>query len=99
MLYLIISIILLIWLTLNTPDLANSQQFKDYVLTRSELYPLRFLQASVKSELRLKNRLAITSVQPGDRAFVDLRFYDGSKSSYFDAFTRNTPFMGKAIKR
>jgi hypothetical protein len=30
-------------------------------------------------------RLAITDVQPGMQAFVDLRIYDGQKSAWFDS--------------
>ena len=59
------------------PDLANTQQLEDYVLKRPELFPLRFPTArEAQRQIQQINRLAITSFGPGDRAYINLRFWN-----------------------
>ena len=66
-------------------DLAQSQQFEQYVLANPILFPLRFTARRALQEVRKMESLAITSVQPFVEAFVDFRIYDGRSSAWFDS--------------
>jgi len=67
-------------------DLAGAQQFKDFVQSQPSLLPLRFdtIRES-KSALRSLNKLAITEFAVGDIIYLNLRFYDGLKSAWYDS--------------
>jgi hypothetical protein len=66
-------------------DFIHSQQFDQYINEHPILFPLRFPAKTAPKEIAKIERLAITDVQPGMSAFVDLRIYDGDKSAWFDS--------------
>ena len=68
-------------------DLAETQQFESYVSAHPILYPLRFTAKVASRNIRDINSLVITEYQPGSKAFLDLRFYDGQKSTWFDSLS------------
>ena len=66
-------------------DLAQSQQFEQYILAHPILFPLRFTAKVANQKISNINSLVITEFQPGSDAFLDLRFYDGRSSTWFDS--------------
>ena len=68
-------------------DLAESQQFQQYVMDLPILFPLRFPAKRALQEVRNMEKLVITSVAPLSEAFLDLRIYDGRSSSWFDSLS------------
>ena len=62
-------------------DLAGSQQFQDYVNSIPYLFPLR--SSAMKSR--------ITSHAPGDKAFLDMRFFDDVDRQWFDTQVKPHP--------
>jgi len=66
-------------------DLAASEQFELYVNSIPYLFPLRYLAKDATKRVTAVDRLAITTVAPGDRAYLDLRFYDDRDRAWFDA--------------
>jgi len=65
-------------------DLADSQQFEEYINSIPYLFPLRYLANEAPKRISAVNRTVITSVSPGDEAYVNLRFYDGTDRVWFD---------------
>jgi len=66
-------------------DLAGSQQFDAYVHSKPVLFPLRFETAiEAKRHVAAIARLSITTVTIGDEAYLDLRFFDGLTSAWYD---------------
>ena len=65
-------------------DLADSQQFEEYINSIPYLFPLRYLADEAPKRISAVNRTVITSVSPGDEAYVNLRFYDGTDKAWFD---------------
>jgi hypothetical protein len=92
-------------------DIAATVQFQAFVLSRNELFPLRFQAAEVSHEIAKINKLTISSVSPGQIAYVSLRFYDGRTSGYYDSLNLPDPlkeyvvpftylhFVGKSQRR
>jgi len=71
-------------------DLASSQQFDTYVHSKPSLFPLRFETAiEAKRQVAAIARLSITTVTIGEKAYLDLRFFDGYSSAWYDS--RNLP--------
>jgi len=66
-------------------DLADSQQFDDFINSMPYLFPLRFLANEAPKRIISVNKTVITSVVPGDEAYMDLRFYDGKDRAWFDS--------------
>jgi hypothetical protein len=66
-------------------DLASSEQYRDYVHACPELFPLRFPSTEYPKEIAKVQRTSITAVSPGQLAYVNLRFYDGQTSTWFDS--------------
>jgi len=66
-------------------DFIYTTQFKDYITSIPSLYPLRFTRDKAIQNIRNINKLSITSVRPNMEAFVDIRIYDGTTSSWFDS--------------
>ena len=66
-------------------DLADSQQFDEYINSIPYLFPLRFLANEAPKRISAINKTVITSVAPGDEAYVDLRFYDSANRAWFDS--------------
>ena len=79
--------------------LAQSQQFEQFVWANPALFPLRFTAKQALQEVSKINKLAIADFQPGDKAFLDLRFYDGRTSSWFDSLElpRSTPTLPVSV--
>jgi hypothetical protein len=65
-------------------DLAASQQFELYVNSKPYLFPLRYLAKDAPRRVTAMDRLVITAVVPGDRAYLDLRFFDDRDRAWFD---------------
>jgi RNase H-like domain found in reverse transcriptase len=65
-------------------DLANTQQYEEFINDRSELFPLRFTAAQAKSRIAAMNKLAITTVAPGDVLYLSLRYFDGTDRMWYD---------------
>ena len=80
-------------------DLAQSQQFEQFVWANPALFPLRFTAKQALQEVSKINKLAIADFQPGDKAFLDLRYYDGRSSSWFDSLElpRSTPTLPVSV--
>ena len=68
-----------------TADLAQSVNFEQYVAEQPGLAPLLFSSVEAKRRATQARKLAITVLQPGDVIFLDLRYYDGSTSQWFDS--------------
>jgi hypothetical protein len=66
-------------------DLASSQQLQAYILSRAELFPLRFSATEAKLQISKMRKLAITQFAPGDKAYLYLRFFDGLNQAWYDA--------------
>lgn len=67
-------------------DLADSQQFDEFVNSISALYPLRFnTSAEAKSNISSLEKTSITTINIGDEVFLNLRYFDGKKTAWFDA--------------
>lgn len=62
-------------------DLADTEQFENFVLARPELFPLRYSAKIARAEIAALNKLAITEVSPGDKVYVDIRSYQGNGAS------------------
>ena len=56
-------------------DLFNSQQYADYCKSKPALFQLVFDERISKDSARRLNSENITEVKPGDKVFLDLRFY------------------------
>ena len=69
-----------------TRDLYDSATFDAYAASRPCLYPLRYETAElgIKSITSL-NKLAITDFNIGDKAYLNLRYFDGRKNAWFDS--------------
>ena len=65
-------------------DFTNTQQYQEFINTIPELFPLRFTAKKAKQEVSKIERLAITAVDEGTQAFVNLRIYDGRTSVWYD---------------
>jgi hypothetical protein len=57
-------------------DLETCQPYEKLVMQEKPLFLLRFKTAIAEKERALLNRKPIVDVRPGDRAYVDLRFWD-----------------------
>ena len=66
-------------------DLANTQQYEEFINSRSELFPLRFTAAQAKSRIAAMNKLTITTVAPGDVLYLSLRYFDGVDRMWYDS--------------
>lgn len=65
-------------------DLANTQQYEEFVNDHTELFPLRFTAAQARNKVASMNRLAITNVGPGDKLYLSLRYFDGTDRMWYD---------------
>ena len=66
-------------------DLSSSINFEEYVSTQPLLKPLLGTAAQMKKDQLAARKLVITSYQPGDTLFLDLRYYDLESSMWFDS--------------
>ena len=74
-------------------DLADSQQFHEYVHLVPALFPLRYTAIEAKKVVAKLSKLTITTVSIGDLAFLNLRYFDGETSAWFDSL--NLPHPSK----
>jgi RNase H-like domain found in reverse transcriptase/Reverse transcriptase (RNA-dependent DNA polymerase) len=65
-------------------DLANTQQYEEFVNDRPALFPLRFTAVQAKKKISAMNKLAITTVSPGDVLYLSLRYFDGTDRMWYD---------------
>lgn len=68
-------------------DLAASQQFQDYIHSRSYLFPLRFTSKLASKEISIINGDMITSLSLGQTVYLNLRYFDGVNSIWFDSLS------------
>ena len=76
-----------------TNDLSESKNFEEFVSSQPLLRPLLVTAVKAKKEAVDIRKLVITSYQPGDVFFMDLRFYDGTNAVWFD--TLNLPLTSR----
>ena len=65
-------------------DLAAAQQFKDYAHSRPDLLPLRYTRDQANKEIRRINTNTIDSVSLDQYIYLNLRYFDGSTSVWYD---------------
>jgi hypothetical protein len=66
------------------PDLASAEPFKQYVLSKSYLYPLRYTYIEAKKQKTRLNRLPITIITPYSSHYLHLRYYDKEELEWYD---------------
>jgi len=66
-------------------DIDKTQQFEEFINRIPYLFPLRFHAAQAKAEVRRIRKEVITRIVPGDTVYLDLRFFDGENSAWFDS--------------
>ena len=66
-------------------DLAQSQQFQDFVAATPALFPLRFTAVDALKEIAALNKLAITTLEIGQTAWLNLRYYDHQNLAWYDS--------------
>ena len=72
------------------------QQFAAFVEARPYLMPLRTTTVATKKAMNSASRLAITDVSLKQKAFLDLRYFDGFANAWFDSLQlpkRNLRFL------
>jgi len=74
-------------------DLADSKQFHEYVQLVPALFQLRYTAVEAKRVIAKLSKLTITTVSIGDLAFLNLRYFDGDNSAWFDSL--NLPHRDK----
>jgi hypothetical protein len=67
-------------------DIDRTEQFERYINDTPYLFPLRHLASVAKKQINAMNRQQITRVVPNDTVYLDLRYYDGTDSAWFDSF-------------
>jgi len=68
-----------------TKDLSDSLNFEQFVSTQQLLKPLLGTVAEMKKNRLNARKLAITTYQPQDKVYIDLRYYDGETSVWFNS--------------
>ncbi len=66
-------------------DLADSEQFNNYIQSKSVLYPLRYTASEAKKAIASMNKLVIVDVDVGMSVYLDLRYFDGIDRAWFDS--------------
>ena len=67
-----------------SPDLADSQQFKDYIMSKPYLFPLRGSVKHMAPQIAKMRKLVISDVTIGTRLHLNLRFFDLTNMSWYD---------------
>jgi hypothetical protein len=78
-------------------DLADSQQFIDYVLDTPYLFPLRFSAKEAQRQAAKLSRLTITNVSVGSAGYLNLRYFDGTSSAWFDSLQLPFPHLAWVV--
>ena len=66
-------------------DIAETEQFSNYVQSINYLFPLRFAASIAKQEISTINKFAIKDVNVNDVLWLNLRFFDGKDRIWFDS--------------
>jgi hypothetical protein len=66
-------------------NIDKTQQFDEYIHRIPYLFPLRFLASEAKKEISRIKRGRITRLVPGDLVYLNLRYFDGDSSAWFDS--------------
>ena len=66
-------------------DLANTQQFTDYVMRTPYLYPLQFNAAEARKRVTQMIRTPIKNLKLQETLYVNLRYFDGTTNEWFDS--------------
>ena len=72
-------------------DLADSYQYGLFIDSKPELFLLRFRASEGIKEMANIKKLAITDYKEKDSAYLNLRFYDGMDSEWFDNLSLPSP--------
>ena len=67
------------------PDIDKTMQFETYINENPILFPLRFFAKESKKEVNSINKQRITRVVPNDIVYLNLRYFDGVDSAWFDS--------------
>jgi hypothetical protein len=59
-------------------DLADTVQFEDFCRARPALFPLLYTEAEAKKRMTAIRKRPINEVNPGDKVYVDLRYFGGA---------------------
>ena len=81
-------------------DFIHSQQFDQYINSLPIFFPLRFPAKVAPKKVAELGKLAITTVQPGMEVIVNLRIYDGTRSTWFDSLSlpdKTGPYITRVI--
>jgi hypothetical protein len=73
------------------PDLASAEPFKQYVLSKSYLFPLRYTYNEAKKQKTRLNRLPITKIVPYSAHYLHLRYYDKENLEWYDTLKFEYP--------
>jgi hypothetical protein len=74
-------------------DIAETEQFSNYVHNINYLFPLRFAATLAKQEISNINKTAIKDININDVLWLNLRFFDGKDRTWFDSL--NLPQQDK----
>jgi len=66
-------------------DIDRTEQFEAYIHATPYLFPLRHYASQAKKNINTMNKQPITRVVPNDTVYLDLRYYDGTDSAWFDS--------------
>jgi len=66
-------------------DIDKTQQFDEFINRTPYLFPLRFLSTTAKKEISRIRKERITRLVPGDVVYLNLRYFDGDSSAWFDS--------------
>jgi len=66
-------------------DIDRTEQFERYINDNPYLFPLRYHASVAKKRMNAMNRQPITRVVPNDIVYLNLRYYDGMDSAWFDS--------------
>ena len=81
-----------------SPDLANTQQFVDYVNVTPYLLPLKFNAKEATTQYAQMTKTPITDINIHDELYVDMRYFDGTKNEWFDNLGLPHPTIGYYMK-
>ena len=66
-------------------DLANTQQYEEYINSRPDLFPLRYSAAMAKKRIAEINKLSMSDIMPGDKLYMSLRLFDDTDRMWYDS--------------
>ena len=72
-------------------DLDSNQVYRDFCSVHPPLFPLRFSKAESLKQIKKLNSMELFLYKPGDYVFLDLHFYDGDNSVWYDSCEKLTP--------